>query len=191
MTTHLSPSSDTSSATTRDVLLVFKAVDRFRCQRSVPTAAEVDEAASRLGRNAYPALLFDLWLDGLLSPAAAASCVPAAWSAAEMPARALDDADWAELFDFAGYTVDGAPAGRPVAPLTLWRGAPAEHRAGWSWTEDRDLALWFARRVKDGSLWTAVVPPEALLARITTQRPGENEYVVDTFGLAISEEPRQ
>jgi hypothetical protein len=64
------------------------------------------------------------------------------------------------LFDLAGYTVDGAVSELPTSPVTLWRGVIPEHRNGWSWTYDRDLAQWFADRphhVGRGRVWVADV----------------------------------
>lgn len=52
------------------------------------------------------------------------------------------------------------------------------------WTDD--VAEWFARRPiwpQRGTVWTTTAPPSALLARITTERPRESEYVVDPDAL--------
>ena len=67
-----------------------------------------------------------------------------------------------------------------------------EDRNGWSWTDDRQVAEQFAksRALQLGhlcSVWVADVEPSALLARITEERPGEQEYVVD--GREISVRP--
>ena len=140
-------------------------------------------AGIRFGRNSYPTLVAEVDEMGLLTPQVASRVVPDAWSSAEFPFAHLGADRWAELFDQAGYTVDGIVTARPTRPLKLWRGALGEGRDGWSWTDDREQAAWFAARpFYEGAakVWVAKVPPEALLARITEARPGENEYVVDT-----------
>lgn len=154
-----------------------------------PTADNIETASGRLGRNLYPALVVDLYAGGLLVPDVAQRVVPAAWSAVEFPSRACDDELWRALFDLAGYVEDGTPGQRPATPLTLWRGALADHRNGWSWTDDRAMAKWFADRPHNdgkGVVWTAEIEPARLLARITQERVGESEYVVDARGLHVA-----
>ncbi len=166
---------------------VEELVDHFHAAGE-PAAAELDEALGRVGRNHGPALLVDLWSEGLLTAEAATQCVPSAWCGCEWPNRTLDDDLWRRLFDLAGYTVEGISADRPTRSLRLYRGAVPKHRDGWSWTDDRQLAEWFAQRAhnaREGRVWTALVEPCRLLARISQERPGESEYVVDARGLEI------
>lgn len=169
-----------------------------------PSADVVFAACCRLGRNA-PALVLSLHYEDCLLAEVAAGAVPHAWSAVEFPHQALAEGEWRELFDFAGYTREGVPADRPTEPLTLWRGALAEHRRGWSWTDDLDLARWFADRPltdRRGRVWVATVEPARLLARISTFRTveparllaglsqaqtGEPQYVVDARGLDVAD----
>lgn len=153
------------------------------------TANEIEAAGVRLGRNCFPALVDSLYLEALLTPEVGAVVVPSAWSAVEFPSRALGEDEWRELFAFAGYTVEGVPADRPTEPLLLWRGALPEHRDGWSWTDDPELAQWFADRRHhrgQGRVWTARVEPGRLLARISQVRAGESEHVVDARGMQTS-----
>ena len=172
------------------VFTVEEMLTHFIDEGVYPTADDVETAGCRLGRNYYPALLCDLWGEGLLEPAVAAVVVPSAWSAVEWPNRAMTKDVWSLLFALAGYTVDGVPAERPEATMRLWRGALPGHRSGWSWTDDQQLAQWFAARIHNGGqgrVWTAEVEPERLLARLgeVVGRPGESEYVVDARGLTI------
>jgi hypothetical protein len=95
---------------------------------------------------------------------------------------------WRVLFKYAGYTVDGKPAERPPEPLELWRGSVPERCTDWSWTDNRDVAQWYAngyRRRPQGTVWQATVEPWRLLARNTERNEGE--YVVDTDGLVLVE----
>jgi hypothetical protein len=153
------------------------------------TAENIEEAALRLGRNWYPALVSGVSQAGWLSAETARIVVPAAWSSAEFPMLQLEPDEWRELFDLAGYTIECVATARPTESLTLWRGALSEHRNGWSWTDDRDLAQWFADRPHNagrGQVWAAAVDPCRLLARISEQRPGESEHVIDARGLAVA-----
>jgi hypothetical protein len=59
-----------------------------------------------------------------------------------------------------------------------------------SWTDDQELAKWFADRPHNkgrGQVYAAHVAPARLLARISEQRAGESEYVVDARGLAVAD----
>lgn len=155
-----------------------------------PTLEQVEDALSWAGRNRGPAIVWELHDAGLLHPRDAQRLVPQVWQMVEFPMVALDRDDWADLFAFCGgYLHNGVRRGRPRLARTLYRGAHPEHRDGWSWTDDRALAQWFADdrlRRPGGQLWTATVEPARLLARITNVRDGESEYVVNTDGLDIT-----
>lgn len=145
-------------------------------------------ACVSVGRNGAPGLLSWLSAHSLLSPEVTTACVAEAWSMAEYPERCLDQDDWRDLFELAGYTVDGKPAARPSHALVLWRGCPDSRRDGWSWTGDRAVAERFASgrhyRRDAGELWRAEVEPWRLFAHDNGRN--ECEYVVDTVGLDIS-----
>lgn len=184
---------DLSADTVARIFELDAMLDWFRDLARRPSAHELEVASGRLGRNSAPALMISLACDGLLTSEAAAYAVPMAWSVVEFPNRALDEEDWRYLFELAGYTDDGRPGTRPVESVNLYRGAVPDHRAGWSWTDDRPLAEWFAARLfnhGEGRVWSARVEPWRLYARISDQRPGESEYVVDTSGLTILEAAR-
>lgn len=157
-----------------------------------PSADDIMGASCQVGRNHYPYLLASLYAEGLVDREVAAVVVPDAWSMVEFPNNALDEEEWESLFDEAGCTVDGVPAKRPNHHLHLWRGAIPECRNGWSWTDDRELAGWFAARPHNagqGRVWTADVEPHRLLAKIGMNvRPKESEYVVDARGLTVYED---
>ncbi len=168
------------------VFSVEEMVEYFVYSTEDPSAEDVETAGWRLGRNYYPALVADLHNEGLLTAEVAAVVVPSAWVAVEHPNRALERGVWRALFSLFGYTVDGNRAAQPTVPLRLYRGADREHRLGWSWTEDYALAQWFAQRPihrAPGQVWTVLVPPELLLARITQHR-SERQYVVEIEPLA-------
>jgi hypothetical protein len=164
-----------------------------------PTVETLSTAMGRVGRNNCPALVMTTHVEVNLRPALAAWAVQEAWSGAEHPMMYLDKDEWLELFDLAGYTVNGKPSPRPTEAMTVYRGSDAEHCLGWSWTEDVALAQWFADRVihtRPGIVWRARVEPVRLLARITesrlradppgfTETRGESEWVVDTGGLDV------
>jgi len=181
------PEGDTEMRNFEDVLCDFASKDNEGW-----SVENIERAGVELGRNSYPALLWNLNQLRPLRPEVAAVVVPSAWSGAEFPNRQLSGKRWRLLFDIAGYTVDGVPSPLPTSTLRLWRGAHPKYRRGWSWTDDRDKAQWFAARnalltgPDDEVVWVADVQPDRLLAKITELR-GESEYVVDARGLKVTD----
>jgi hypothetical protein len=155
-----------------------------------PTADELSLSCSRVDRNEAPQLIFFLDWNHLLTDEALTANIANVWSSCDGPELRSDHDLWRDYFDRAGYTVNGKPADRPTGPLTLYRGAPPDQRADWSWTNNRELAAkdasgdWNRRSV--GKVWRATVDPWRLLAGITY--PDEHEYVVDTDHLDIVED---
>jgi hypothetical protein len=119
----------------------------------------------------------------------AAACVSRLWRRAAPRQRTLiRDEDWRALWAASGFAVHGRPTQRPEESLLLFRGASAESRRGWCWTDDRQIAVSYAtgfgrRRweyVSSRCLWAALVPPTALCAR--------QGHLVDPDGYAVSDE---
>lgn len=144
-------------------------------------------AASLVGRNHGPALLFDWWKDGHLTPGDMAAIVAFVWSGADGSRRSLSTELWVNFFKMAGYQ-------KPDNPLRLYRGATPHFARGMSWTDDPIVARWFADRFatfagsgpfKAAYVYTIVAPPEAILWDSTNPifqdvgRPNEREIVVD------------
>ncbi|NKX56290.1 hypothetical protein [Arthrobacter mobilis] len=150
------------------------------------TEGVLRRATAHVGRNHTPALLAELLWADMLTEGLATTFVAEAWSDAEYPEMVLDSETWRDLFDLAGYTVDGKRSRRPAGLLRLYRGSAEEFRERMSWTDDlaiaRAYAGGFARR-QIGHIWTASVPAHALLARNTGR--AESEYVVDTDMIDI------
>jgi hypothetical protein len=95
------------------------------------------------------------------------------WSETPQPTLALDRAVWIDMFRRVGYIDLVDPlAERNLEPLRMYRGATPEHARGMSWTQSRAVASGY------GQVWTAEVPPEAILARLPHFAWTE-EYVVD------------
>ncbi|MDP9471923.1 MAG: hypothetical protein M3Q71_14880, partial [Chloroflexota bacterium] len=103
------------------------------------------------------------------------------------------------LFRAAGFVTDSPGTEPPTGPLTIYRGVSSLWgergeritRRGVSWTEDRERAVWFARRFSfngPGTLLTAEVFPEHVLGIFHGR--GEVEIVVDPKRLRrVREEP--
>jgi hypothetical protein len=146
----------------------------------------------RVGRNHGPFVVAQMHWHGALFRKDAQAVVPDVWSGVEHPLQAADTDVWRDLFDFAGYTYNGRRRAKPRISRVLYRGADQAHRDGWSWTDDRKMAQWFADRTihhTPGQVWQATVEPARLMARITSSRAGENEWVVDTEDLVITRVP--
>lgn len=155
------------------------------------TTEELEHLISMAGRNYGPTFLYEAYSADSIADDTVTALVGPIWSSAEFPDRHLDRDDWRWLFDVAGYTVDGKVAPRPGRPLTLYRGSVPERRTDWSWTTNRAVAERFAAGMRGrgvGCVWVCEVPPEAMLAANTDR--DEDEVVVDTRGLRITEAPR-
>lgn len=122
----------------------------------------------------------------------AVECVPHAWRWNNRPLADLSQQQWIELFRFAGYTHDYAPASRPSErAVRLWRGAASAERM--SWTTDRKIARGFAIRnagldanvgvVDEPTLWVALIDPLRLLAYLSH----EKEHIIDPLGLTAEQ----
>lgn len=174
-----------------------------------PTTDEIELAGGRVGREQYPALVLELRVLDLLAPNVASRVVSDAWVSTERPLADLDRDEWRDLFGLAGFTVDGvrAPRRRPRKARRLYRGTTAKYQDGWSWTEDRTLARWFAEEYQHrtrGAVYVVDAPPSSVLAIITGANgfgrsgaasgssggPAETEWIVDTDGLDITEAAR-
>lgn len=183
-----------TAGATLPVMLTIDENFEYFSEHGAPCADDLFSAMCRVGRTRAPALLADLYYEGLLSPEAAIATVGAAWSDAEFPDRTLDRDCWRSLFDEAGYTVDGKTASRPHGSMILFRGAvvtPPRRRRDWSWTDDLEVARRFAKGLlgrRPGVVWTATVAPWRLLAHNTGR--DESEYVIDTHRLRIVEHER-
>ena len=99
------------------------------------------------------------------------------------------DFTWAYRSDLLGMFVECGWIGteaRPTDPVVLYRGvAVRSHRRGLSWTTNEKMAANFAAAYRnarsagtlEGYVFTATVPPDAIVAHLTDRR--EDEYVVN------------
>jgi hypothetical protein len=150
------------------------------------TGEEVDYALGAVGRNAGPALLFDLYYSRRLAPSVLAAVLVGAWSGAEFPGRTLPRSTWIAWFREAAYPT-------PAGPVILYRGAIPRHARGMSWTPDRERADWFANRWTLGRpeypahVYTVTADPAAILADVDAlEGEGgrqEHEIIVDPAKL--------
>jgi hypothetical protein len=101
----------------------------------------------------------------------------------------LEEWDWVELFETAGFITDTPGYVRPTAPLAIYRGTRLGGERGWSWSTDRDVAAWFARRSHDfgtpAVLLSATIAPEYVLGAFNGR--DEAEVLIDLDGLEWSE----
>lgn len=147
-------------------------------------------------KRELPEFAFRTVMRGCWEPQTARDLVLTAWTHPEWPAQ-IGAAAWRLLFWQIGplpvVHEDAEPL--PDEPVQMWRGAYEEHRAGLSWTTDRDVAAWFAQRAtwpdvpgRQGQVWTATVHPGQVLAVIGGAR-GESEVVCDIDEAQVSEDP--
>jgi hypothetical protein len=148
------------------------------------------EVMGRLGRNDYPVALANAVAEHRLTdPTEIAGGIETAWTMAEWPLQRLSADLWVALIDSV-ITQDQYLHGHRPTPLatlpefiTLWRGATEEHQAGMSWTDSREQAEWFARRLGSaGAVWEATVLNTMVLARFSSR--SESEWVIDASMFA-------
>lgn len=101
----------------------------------------------------------------------------------------LEEREWLELFETAGFVTDTPGYVRPTAPLAIYRGTRLGGERGWSWSTDRDVAAWFARRIHDlgapAVLLSATISPEYVRGAFNGR--DEAEVLIDPDGLEWSQ----
>ena len=148
------------------------------------------EYVYRRGRNDFPALLWKAFEDEALDLGDLANAIASAWSSHDSPESALSREQWVELYRVTGFIHNGIRTSHEVKkPLLLFRGADFGRPRRMSWTEDEELARDFAlRRLREG-LWGTVfssrVAPWRLIARNTSEREGENEWIINPSRLRV------
>lgn len=146
------------------------------------------------GRNALPALVWQH--QHRLSPDRYWELVRAAWTGAEWPLHKLQPAQWRALFKGSKrargrrqmlLASERQTLRKMHNTITVYRGEQGpESRYKWSWTLDRDRAVWFARRFNhlgNGRLLTGHVAKRNIVAYFDEGR-GEQEIVV-TSGVTV------
>jgi hypothetical protein len=131
-----------------------------------------------------PAALARAFAVGRVDPVVLSVVLPWVWRY-KLDACTLPVGAWREMFAAVPYAVNGRATDRPRWARRLYRGAPEGNREGLSWTAHLDVAGYFAahRQAPDamGRVWTAVVAPARMLARLND----EHEYVVDARDLPM------
>jgi len=143
---------------------------------------------TRQGRNAGPLLLNKYWPELSIDDKKAA--LLEVWLMAEFPTQAMPWQIWLHYFKQVGFISDDPNIEKPLQPLTIYRGAVKHKRKGMSWTQDKELAAWFASRFNGVNnnkcfLYTTDIEPDYILAIITgvNGREGETEVIIDPEGL--------
>jgi hypothetical protein len=111
--------------------------------------------------------------------------LPTVWTMAEFPETQLGQRTWIKIFQTAGFVSDSGHR-QPSSPTVLYRGATLKRRRGMAWTSDARQATWHAERSSglsqfnhqgEAIVWSAIVPPQAVLATIGGRN--EDEVVVN------------
>lgn len=150
-----------------------------------------DRITRRADRNARPRLLAEAIEQDVLPAQEFIEAVCDAWVMAEEPEKEFGLGFWVPLFESCGFTRDGIEVEKPKEPQTLYRGAGYERERRMSWTDDLEMARWFAARAAlDGPLGfgqvlRARVQPWRLLAQVHVSGRKEAEWVIDPRRLRI------
>lgn len=170
------------------------------------TSDELLTLILRCEQRHSPILLHHAWRRNLIGANELAELIAIVWARAHAPLTLLPTATWREMFNSAGFTDCGVPAAPPER-VRLYRGAPAEYRSQWYWTQDPAVATAFAfwHQSRDARVWTTVAPAASLLCHYREIRtplvrrvgaalgspdytiggPNFDEWAVDTSGLDI------
>ncbi len=135
-----------------------------------------------LDRNEGPRILHDAWAAGEISDLDLRALIPDTWLFMDWPERVIGAAAWTRMYRAVGFL--SVPYGllAPAEPMTLYRGASPELKAGMSWTEDVDRADQFRQRhswYAATAIYRTVVAPGAVLAFIERRGESPPEVVVD------------
>jgi hypothetical protein len=117
-----------------------------------------------------------------------------AWMMTDVPTAHLSEDVWVYFLSkyrhLAGPTM-ALP--RSKGKLKVYRGAFPEHSNGLSWTTNRDVAVWFSRRmsaIRDGAkVYTTTVSRDDVVADLRRTNPGESEILINPNDLKIREVP--
>jgi hypothetical protein len=135
------------------------------------------------GKEEGPKILYEAWRRGLLTRSELRIVLPPIWCAPMRPEPLLGASKWVDLFRSARYCP-------PDEPLTIYRGATMEGRAGMSWTTEIERAQWFANysAVATAHVFQCIAAPDAVLCQVPRTIIGElaweeNEVIVDPSRL--------
>ena len=124
-------------------------------------------------------VLITWWKSRFISVDVLKELLPDVWITVEFPSQNGVNLI-TSLFKDTGFLTD-SPTFTPLAPeeiLTVYRGAYEGHKRGMSWTLDKSIAEFFARRlVGGGAVYSAQIPANGVLAYFEDR--GESEIVVN------------
>ncbi|WP_157560265.1 hypothetical protein [Microbacterium sp. H83] len=115
------------------------------------------------------------------------------WVSTDYPERRIATVHWRTLFSETGFCETGVSAPSPLELPPLFRAAAEGHELGMSWTDDRGKAeVFLDRNVCAGRAATLLMLEGASASRAlahihSTNWRDENEWVIDTAGLALSD----
>lgn len=108
--------------------------------------ATIDTIDHLGGHERIPKIV-EWWQAGQLTGQELNQFIAAHWNAFERPITLMSVRKWVALFtDAGGFITDTPGIIAPTGSLTVYRGAHVGGERGMSWTTDRDVAAWFARR---------------------------------------------
>lgn len=108
--------------------------------------------------------------------------------------------DFVEMFRYAEFVTDAPEIELPTDPITVWRGGAPGAVSGLSWSTERSVGEFFAKRnvwkVGRAELWTGSVPPSDVLGFFTGRNEAEivsdpNRVVDVTTVVAFTGEPAE
>jgi hypothetical protein len=135
-----------------------------------------------------PQRLYGAWHVEDITDADLRDLLPLIWTrnGDDRPEQAIGAAAWVTMFRAAGPLVVPTNLPTPAYPLTLYRGAPEQHRCGMAWTPKADVAGHFRDRCgrfgKTAYIYRTTVEASTVLA-VFHIRPPELEIIVDPRSL--------
>ncbi len=157
--------------------VVLEAFEKIE-MKSPDAGKELNNALMPLGSNAWSQFIL-AYIDDI-STDAMRYVMPwahAGWNMGIGGPRINYD-EWTDVWRDIQYLTDDKP--KPTKPIVVYTGNRIDRGPWIDWTTDREVAVWFANMVPDGTpvgVWKTLAHPSVIMGRLDDR--GESEVLID------------